>query len=73
MFSQPVTVPVPNAFFPNPILVLPEVTTLPAQEPKKILKQALLPSRLAPALVPATKFSSASGENPAPVRLDPSP
>ena len=61
--------------FPIVTFSAPDVTSLPAQKPNNILKQALVPSRLAPALVPATKFSSASGENPAeiPVKFEPSP
>ena len=63
------------AFVPKKTLSLPVVTDLPAQAPKKRLKQALVPSRFAPAEVPATKFSSASGVNPAliPLKFEPSP
>ena len=60
------------AYLPIIILSGAEKTHLPAWYPSITLKQ---PGevRQAPASVPATKFSSASGENPAPVKFDPSP
>ena len=62
------------AHFPIIILQAPLVTFLPEHSPIKILKHPLVPSKSAPASVPATRFLSASGENPArPVNQEPSP
>ena len=47
------------------MLSAPLVIFIPAHSPSNKLKQPLLPSKSSPAQVPASKFLSASGENPA--------
>ena len=61
MLPKHVTVCSPSAQHPIAMLLSPLVTPLPAQAPKKMLKQPEVPSRLHPAQVPSEyKLTSAS-------------